>query len=149
MMATGSVAIVNLLGEASNDSDEIELILVVEDEDEVRKVICLTLEMQGYRVLAAARPDEALALAKSSDLPIDLLLTDVVMPQCSGVELANLLSRDQPGLRILYICGYSEEAILAHGLSIHEIAFLAKPFSSAALGRKVRHTLRDEPHKHT
>lgn len=139
-----SVAIVNLPGPSEPNDGEAELILVVEDEHEVRKVICLTLEMQGYRVLHASGPDEALELAKAALGPIDLMLTDVVMPACSGPELAAQLREHMPDLRVLYMSGYSEDAILDHGLSLSETAFLAKPFSSAALGRKVRQVLRDD-----
>ncbi len=74
--------------ERPSDSEMTEVILVVEDEDEVRKVVCLTLELQGYFVLAAARPEQALELVRTLQHPIDLLLTDVVMPELSGPELA-------------------------------------------------------------
>lgn len=137
----------NVIGadEHPNDPDASEVILVVEDEDEVRKVICLTLELQGYRVLAAARPEQALTLVHSLEYQIDLLLTDVVMPELSGPELATQIRQLMPQLCVLYISGYSEEALLAHGLSRSEPAFLAKPFSSASLGRKVRQVLREKP----
>lgn len=127
-------------------SDETEIILVVEDEDEVRKVVCLTLELQGYYVLAAARPEQALDLVRSLDYPIDLLLTDVVMPELSGPELFARIRELMAKVRVLYISGYSEEALLAHGVAVTELAFLPKPFSSAALGRKVRQVLHaDKP----
>ncbi len=129
-----------------SESDAGEVILVVEDEDEVRKVICLTLELQGYTVLAAAKPEEALEIARSPNQSIDLLLTDVVMPQCSGPELAAQIRQLLPDLQVLYISGYSEDAMLAHGLIADETAFLPKPFSSAALGRKVRQVLRQRDH---
>ncbi len=139
-----SVGIVNLstIDQQPGNFDRTEVILVVEDEDEVRKVVCLTLELQGYTVLAARGPEQALQLVRSSSQPIDLLMTDVVMPELSGPELAALIRQDIPDLRVLYMSGYSEDALLAHGLVMSEIAFLAKPFSSAALGRKVRQVLR-------
>ena len=136
------VSIVNLTGaQVPSDFDTAEFILVVEDEDEVRKVVCLTLELQGYYVLAAATPEQALDLVQSLDHPIDLLLTDVVMPGLSGPELFARIRVHMPDMRVLYISGYSEDALLAHGVAPREIAFLPKPFSSAALGRKVRQIL--------
>lgn len=139
-----SVSIVNsaTVDERPSNSEHTEVILVVEDEDEVRKVVCLTLELQGYCVLAASGTEQALELVNSSTQPIDLLMTDVVMPELSGPELAGLIRQRIPDLRVLYMSGYSEDALLAHGLVLSEIAFLAKPFSSAALGRKVRQALR-------
>ena len=138
-----SVVIVNLSEAAAraNENDATEVILVVEDEDEVRKVVCLTLELQGYFVLAAARPEQALDLVQSLDHPIDLLLTDVVMPGLCGPELFARMRVHMPNLCVLYISGYSDDALLSHGLAASELAFLAKPFSSAALGRKVRQVL--------
>lgn len=141
------MAIVNqpVAKEGPNQSEIGEVVLVVEDEDEVRKVICLTLELQGYTVLAAAKPEEALNIARTHNQSIDLLLADVVMPDCSGPELAAQIRLFLPELRVLYISGYSEDAMLAHGLEADKTAFLPKPFTSAALGRKLRQVLR-EPH---
>ncbi len=118
------------------------MILVVEDEDEVRKVVCLTLELQGYNVAAASHPVQAISVAHSLDRPIDLLLTDVVMPELSGPELAERLRCQFPAMAVLYMSGYADDELLAHGVVSGEKAFLAKPFSSAALGRKVRQVLR-------
>jgi len=120
----------------------LETILVVEDEVEVRRVVTLTLEHQGYRVISAACAAEALDLASSIDRPIDLLLTDVVMPQVSGKQLHDVLSASTPELPVLYISGYREEIVAVHGVAAHPGNFLAKPFAAAALGRKVRHLLR-------
>lgn len=120
----------------------LETILVVEDEVEVRRVVALTLEHQGYRVISAASAAEAVELALSVEPPIDLLLTDVVLPHVSGKQLHDVLSAKTPELPVLYISGYSDEVVAIHGVAAHLGNFLAKPFAAAALGRKVRNLLR-------
>ncbi len=117
-------------------------ILVVEDEEEVRKVICLTLSLQGFEALPAASAEAALELARHTSGRIDMLLTDVVLPESSGPELALKIYESWPDLRVLYISGYAEEQLQLHGLSSSEPFFLAKPFSSMALTNKVREMLR-------
>ena len=127
--------------ESPAENDHSHAILVVEDEEEVRKVICLTLQLQGYRVLAAATPQLALQIVHSGHEAIDLLLTDVVMPELSGPELAAKVLGYLPNLSVLYISGYADDVLLSHKLKTSEVAFLAKPFSSASLGRMVRNVL--------
>ncbi|MCC6510265.1 MAG: response regulator [Pirellulaceae bacterium] len=126
-----------------DDADRVETILVVEDEEEVRKVICLTLELQGYRVLAAASAEDALRIIQVYPNSIELLLVDVIMPSISGPQIVELIRRHRPEIRVMFMSGYSEEALLDHGFTVANPAFLAKPFSSASLGRKVRHLLKD------
>ena len=103
-------------------------VLVVDDQDVVREVIRLTLEDAGYIVLAAASPTHALELAQE-DAHIDLLVTDVVMPEMDAFELAERITRQLPGLRILYTSGYTDAAA--------EGPFIQKPFTPAQLIAKV------------
>lgn len=118
-----------------------ETILLVEDEDQLRSLIQLSLQKRGYTLLTARRGDEAMALVEARPEPIDLLLTDVVMPEMSGRVLAEQLTARQPGLRVLYISGYTNDAVVRHGLLTAEVEFLSKPFSPTALTAKVRQVL--------
>jgi PAS domain S-box-containing protein len=122
-----------------------ETVLLTEDEEQVRQMIQMILEMGGYRVLEAASGEEALTLFKQHEGQIDLIMTDVVMPQMSGRELAQSLEVLHPGIKVLYMSGYTDDAIVRHGLLDQEIAFLQKPFTPDALMRKVREVL-DAPH---
>ena len=99
------------------------------------------LEMNGHHVLGASGGDEALAIYKEHEGQIDLIVTDVVMPQMSGRELAQSLEILHPGIKVLYMSGYTDDAIVRHGLLEHEISFLQKPFTPDALVRKVREVL--------
>jgi DNA-binding NtrC family response regulator len=118
-----------------------ETILLVEDEDQVRLVAFGILRRNGYQVLEARNAGEALLLCEKHPEPIHLLLTDVVMPQMSGPELAKRLSVIRPAMKILCMSGYTDDAVLRHGLVESEIAFLQKPFTSETLARKVRDVL--------
>jgi CheY-like chemotaxis protein len=122
-----------------------ETVLLTEDEEQVRQMIRVILEMNGYCILEAASGEEALALYKQHEGQIDLVMTDVVMPQMSGRELAQSLESLHPGIKVLYMSGYTDDAIVRHGLLDQEIAFLQKPFTPDALMRKVREVL-DAPH---
>jgi CheY-like chemotaxis protein len=115
-------------------------ILVVENEDGLRELATRFLERQGYTVLAAASAREALDLSRQHT-SIDVLLTDVVMPGGSGPELTGRLVEQRPGLKVLYMSGYTEDAIAHHGVLKPGIAFLHKPFSSESLGQKIRDVL--------
>ena len=115
-----------------------ETILLVEDEASVRAVTGQLLARNGYTVVEAADGPSALAL----DIPkLDLLLTDVVMPGMSGRELANQLTARRPGLRVLYMSGYTDDAVVRHGMLEPGLSYLEKPFRPDALLRKVRETL--------
>ena len=115
-------------------------VLVVEDEEGLRHVARRLLQRQGYTVLVAANADEALRLFEQRG-SIDVLLTDVVMPGASGLELTRQLVERQPGLKVIYMSGYTEKAIGRHGVLNPGIAFLHKPFTSETLGRKIREVL--------
>jgi PAS domain S-box-containing protein len=118
-----------------------ETILLVEDEDGVRELLEEILTAQGYHVLAASRGVEALLISELLDVDIQVLVTDVVMPHMSGHELAMRLRARRPGLRVLYLSGYTDEAIAHHGDIEVDADFLQKPFTRAALATKVRDVL--------
>ncbi|MGH7268172.1 MAG: GAF domain-containing protein, partial [Candidatus Rokuibacteriota bacterium] len=118
-----------------------ETVLLVEDEGELRDLTGEILEALGYRILKAGDGKEALAVAARHAGRIELLLTDVVMPQMSGRELASRLAESQPDVRILYMSGYTDEAISHHGVLDPGTALLQKPFSAEALARKIREVL--------
>jgi two-component system, cell cycle sensor histidine kinase and response regulator CckA len=122
-----------------------ETILLVEDEAVVRQLVAEILESNGYDVLQAADGPSALELLRRHTGPVDLLVTDVVMPGMSGPEVANAVSAMLPGTRVLYISGYTDSAIGHHGVLEPGIAFLQKPFSAGDLTRKVRALLDDAP----
>ncbi|HEX6907543.1 MAG TPA: PAS domain S-box protein [Terriglobales bacterium] len=118
-----------------------ESILLVEDEESVRELIAEALKGQGYNVLVAGNGQEALALAAPANCHIDLMVTDVVMPGMSGRELATHLAHSRPRLRVLFLSGYTEDAIVHHGVLDPGTAFLQKPFSLDALACKIREVL--------
>jgi PAS domain S-box-containing protein len=122
-----------------------ERILLVEDEEMVREYVHRMLKRKGYTVLVAPTPSDALAIAQREAAPINLLLTDVVMPHMNGPMLASELRRWQPGCRVLYMSGYTANAILRQGWHEGEIDFLQKPFTQDALGTKVREILDRRP----
>jgi two-component system cell cycle sensor histidine kinase/response regulator CckA len=118
-----------------------ETILLVEDNDQVRQLIRRILESNGYQVLDAASPQEALALFEKHRSSIQLLLTDVVMPQMSGRQLAEKLLASYGELKVLYMSGYTEDVALRHGIVEASVAFLQKPVTPDALLRKLREVL--------
>jgi signal transduction histidine kinase len=115
-----------------------ETILLVEDNDQVRQLIRRILVSNGYKVFDAANPQEALALFELHRSSIQLLLTDVVMPQMSGRQLAEMLLASAPELKVLYMSGYTEDVALRHGIVEASVAFLQKPLTPDALLRKLR-----------
>lgn len=117
-----------------------ETILLVEDEDVVRRMAREVLEAGGYRVLEAVN-HEALKICELNREPIHLLLTDVIMPQMSGPELAKQVSRLRPEVKVLYMSGYTDDMIGQHGMLEDGVMFLQKPFTPDALARKVREAL--------
>jgi PAS domain S-box-containing protein len=114
-----------------------ETILLAEDEELVRKLATESLKMHGYTVLEAANGGEALRISQQHDGPIHLLLTDMVMPRMGGKELADQLLGLRPDMRVLYMSGYTEQAIVHHGILDVDIAFIGKPFTPDALVLKV------------
>jgi PAS domain S-box-containing protein len=118
-----------------------ETILVVEDEDAVRQLVSRVLEKRGYTVLLAAAPNEAAEISRREKQPIHLLISDVVLPQMSGRVMADQIVPNQPGIKVLYMSGYTDDAIVHHGVLDPGTPFLQKPFTPDALVRKVREVL--------
>jgi CheY-like chemotaxis protein len=116
-------------------------VLVVEDHEGVRSLIVGTLELCGFRVLQAGDGPEALKQGAQYTGTIDLLLTDVIMPGMNGKEVADQLAALRPGLKVLYMSGYSGEVIAHHGVLEAGVAYLPKPFTPDALSAKVREML--------
>jgi two-component system cell cycle sensor histidine kinase/response regulator CckA len=131
--------------DAANLAEElsagVETVLLVEDEEAVRSLVCKVLRASGYTVLESLNPADALRIAREHPDPIHLLLTDVVMPQMSGREVANQVIVLRPSTKVLFISGYTDDAIVHHGVLDPKTAFLHKPFSPDALARKVREVL--------
>jgi len=119
-----------------------ETVLLVEDEMPVRNLVAHVLRDQGYRVLVATNGEEALSMAQEYGADgIHLLLTDVVMPQMGGKELADQLKTLKPNIKVLFISGYTDNAIVHHGVLNPGTNFLQKPFSPETLTQKVREVL--------
>ena len=118
-----------------------ETILLVEDEHQVRNLTRAMLGRQGYRILDAGSAVEALTLARDTAVPIDLLLTDIVMPQMNGLELAKEIMAARPGIKVLFMSGYTDSAVVKQGILTAEMPFIKKPFTSASLHSKVREVL--------
>jgi len=118
-----------------------ETVLLTEDDPLVRLLVRTVLVRAGYAVLEAAGGKEALVLAEDHTGPIHLLLTDVVMPEMSGRELMHRLAERRPDVKVLYVTGYSDEAVAQHGVLDPGTAFLPKPFTPEVLTRKVREVL--------
>jgi len=125
-----------------------ETILIVEDEEEVRKLARKILEKQGYRILETLNGDDALLACETRKSPIHLMLTDIVMPGMSGSELARLLKPLYPEIRILYMSGYTDNAIVRHGALGKGVNYIQKPFTMEGLARKVREVLDKESDRH-
>jgi PAS domain S-box-containing protein len=116
-------------------------VLLVEDEEDVRRTTRLILEKNGYQVLEARHADEALRLCEQESELVDLVVTDVVMPDMNGCQLAERLLSRRPALKVLFMSGYAEGAVSRHGLLEKDAAFLPKPFTPKALASKVRQLL--------
>ena len=112
-------------------------ILLVEDSGIVRKLTREVLEINGYAVLEAGSPEDAIRLCESHEGEIHLLLTDVVMPGMSGRDLSDRLQPVRPGMKVLYMSGYAENAIVEHGILDDSIHFIPKPFSPASMAQKI------------
>jgi len=118
-----------------------ETVLVVEDDGAIRGLVRKVLETAGYTVMDAGAPREALDLARQHDGPIQLLLTDVILPELTGRDLADRLVRDRPDLVVLFMSGYADDAIVHQGRLDPDTAFLQKPFTPEALLRRVGEVL--------
>jgi two-component system cell cycle sensor histidine kinase/response regulator CckA len=116
-------------------------VLLVEDEDSVRTVTRRILERDGFRVLEARSGSEGMAAAKSSTSPIDLLITDVLLPDIGGGEVAREIVKVQPQIRVLYLSGYSDETLIDQGIAAVPGNFIQKPFSSDVLRKCIRSLL--------
>lgn len=115
-----------------------ETVLLVEDEEMVRNLTREILEMSGYKVLTASNGEEACQVCDDFDDEIDLMVTDVVMPQMSGRELHEYVAKKRPDTAVLYMSGYTDDAIVRHGVLDDGMPFLQKPFTPDAFARKVR-----------
>jgi two-component system cell cycle sensor histidine kinase/response regulator CckA len=118
-----------------------ETILLVEDEDVLRGLLAKFLRLYGYTVVEARHGGEALLACERHQGPIHLMVTDVVMPQMSGRELADRLTPLRPEMKIIYMSGYTEDALVQHGVADLSVAFLQKPFKPIELARQVRAVL--------
>jgi len=118
-----------------------ETILVVEDEPLLLELAQEMIQMQGYNALAANSPGAAIRQSRAHPDTIDLLVTDVVMPEMNGRELADKLAALHPGLRCLFMSGYTADVIAHHGVLEEGVHFIQKPFTAQALAAKVREVL--------
>ncbi len=119
-----------------------ETILLVEDDEQVRRLVAQSLRKQGYTVLPATDGLNALEVLADGDARIDLLLTDVMMPNLSGAELARRIGARFPSVKVLFMSGYTDDAVLRHGLIEERVAFIQKPYTPSQLARKIREVLR-------
>jgi PAS domain S-box-containing protein len=118
-----------------------ETILVVEDEEKVLKLVLEILRVQGYKVLEAPRGVDALLIGRQYEGPIHLMVTDVVMPEMNGQELANRLARFRPEMKVLYMSAYPDSTVVHHGVLEKGVNFIQKPFTVAGIASKVRQVL--------
>ncbi len=120
-----------------------ETLLVVEDQDNLRQLLCRSLRLLGYKVVEAA--SGAAALAVLEERPVDLLVTDVVMPGISGRQLADRVTESRPGTRILFMSGYTSDVIARHGMLESNVELIEKPFTARELAQRVRRLLGTAP----
>jgi CheY-like chemotaxis protein len=118
-----------------------EVVLLVEDDANVRKLVEGVLREHGFQVVASENVAEAISFCRERPGPIDLLLTDVVMPDMSGPELAEELAKIRPGLKVVYMSGYADNAVVRHGVLKPGAAFIEKPFVAETLTEKLREVL--------
>jgi CheY-like chemotaxis protein len=116
-------------------------VLLLEDEDALRRLVVRVLGQHGYTIHATARPAEALELARRPGLTFDLLLTDIVLPDMNGQAAAAQIQLLHPTCRVLFMSGYSEDAVVPHGVLTSTFAFLSKPFTTNDLVEKVEDVL--------
>jgi two-component system cell cycle sensor histidine kinase/response regulator CckA len=132
------------VGNVVSSAQEQKTILLIEDDAQVREVICAMLEDEGYTILPASCAEEALRLAAEHEGAIHLLLTDVILPGISGTQLSEQLSHQHPGLKTLFVSGYADEVVRHHGVLEPGVTFLQKPFTTLDLLRKVCQVLEGE-----
>jgi CheY-like chemotaxis protein len=118
-----------------------ETILLVEDDEGVRSLLKDTLECSGYTVIAASFGEEAIELSATHPTAIDLLLTDVVMPGLGGREVAEKIQQQRPAIKVLFMSGYTDDLVLAHGVAQGNAAFIEKPFAAPKLLGRIRKVL--------
>jgi len=118
-----------------------ETVLVVEDDATLRSLVERILRDAGYTVRAAASGDEAVVLLRGQTVPVDLVLTDVVMPGMSGRDAAEQLLAIQPGLRVLYMSGYTDDVLSQHGVLEEGLHLIFKPFTAAQLTQRIREVI--------
>jgi len=124
-----------------------ETILLVEDEPAILGMTRMMLERKGYSVLSAGTPDKAIALARTHAKSVDLLMTDVVMPEMDGRDLAERMTGLYPDIKVLFVSGYTADVIAHHGVLDDGVAFIQKPFSMKDLTEKLREVLDEIPGK--
>jgi two-component system cell cycle sensor histidine kinase/response regulator CckA len=122
-------------------SNGTETLLILEDEEVIREMLREYLERLGYRVLEAGNGDDALRIAREHAEPIHLLLTDVIVPGRSGRNVAEVLLRENPSLRVIFMSGYTDDAAVVRDVMANEVDFLQKPFGMELLTRKIREVL--------
>jgi len=118
-----------------------ETVLIVEDDDGLRKIAETVLKQRGYKVLKAENGEDALRVSEAHDGSIDLLITDVVMPKMGGRETAERLQPLYTQIKVIYMSGYTDNAIVRHGVLEPGLNFLEKPFTPEGLAQKVREVL--------
>jgi PAS domain S-box-containing protein len=118
-----------------------ETIMVVDDEPSIRKLVKDTLQPFGYRILEASCGEEALQVSETTEGAIDLLLTDVIMPEMNGHELSNIIASKRPSIKVIYTSGYTDDTIMHHGLIRSGVTFLQKPVTPKKLASKLRKVL--------
>jgi PAS domain S-box-containing protein len=131
----------DLINEEESAHKGAETVLIVEDEPSVRALVRTTLESKGYQILEATQGADALAIAKEHHGNIDLLLTDLVMPGISGRVLAEQMTALRPDIKVIYMSGYTDDAMVRHGGLSPGMAFMQKPFTPGVLSRKIREAL--------
>src|SRR5262249_2732325 len=130
--ATGSLSTIKVAPRGT------ETVLLVEDEDSVRALTAHVLIDCGYRVLSAANGNEALRISSATNDPIHLVVTDVVMPELGGRQLVEQLQTAHSEAKVLYLSGYTDDAVVRHGILHEDVQFLQKPYSPIGLAFKVR-----------
>jgi DNA-binding NtrC family response regulator len=120
-------------------------VLLAEDEEAVREVVREGLQQAGYSALEARNGADTIKVAEKHEGPIHLMVTDVVMPGMSGSELANRLAAQNPKMKVLYMSGYTDDAIVHHGVLDGGLTFLQKPFGADNLARKLRELVEGTP----